>query len=192
MADLLVGFAELLLEKDQAAECSFRKRCTITDTVSDQDRPIVPLSLAFNNFEDFDAFLTYAMARLHVLNLFDSTLPLLNGLEHSVASDIQTERIRMTDAILMCWEYCIANGALSWKMSVSLVPAWSCVSSMSFYHGFDRATVRAWLEVKCIMAWMRWKSFRGRKDMDALSDLFLGSSNQESFMSKAFGCEAPL
>lgn len=130
------------------------------------------MSIYVQDNRDLDAILNYHFARLLVINAYDELIYTCGNasLQHE-SNKLTHKRILRINGILMCWESFVQTQHLVKTMCTALIPVWGATYNIPTYHGLSVKITRAWLLTKCVIAFGRWKIFRGVEDMNAGSDL---------------------
>lgn len=151
-------------------------RLVKSETLSDLDRSIIPLSFEFDDYRDLHALVEYCRARLLVLNIYHQLVALdVGATEHlQLPLDSRKERNQMVDWILMAWQGCRQANRLNRGLTIALFPVWGALREFVEYRGHPIKDVLAWLEVKCVIANNHWTGFRGAEDMEATCDMYVG------------------
>lgn len=175
---------KLLTIEDRETEAALLSTATRTETLSEVDRPFVPASLEFDAFISSYCLVEYCRARLLALNLYCyllSSSELVAIAPQLSLAAFQTQRVRMVDNILMCWQDHMRAGRLAQSMALALYPVWDAIGSLHTYNGLDSDDILPWLELKCIIANRNWKAFRGAGHMNATCNMYKGGPPEHAF-----------
>ena len=177
---------ELLAEKDEQAENKLLHSVKVTKLWHLTHVYIVPASLKFSSFAEFEAGMYYWQTRI-VLNRLGAKLQrTLPDRQRFDLDAIDKENRRMAANLLMAWESAfessafgiVRGGAGTTTFAYAMMAVWGVLLDVKTFMGHESGTVRKWLLEGLQILTHRGIRRISAEQMDESADLFAGGPVQ--------------
>lgn len=180
VADRTVDLATVLYNLDaKGGETDILHNVKVIKTIHPQDATIIPWSLHFNNFPDFEAVVVYWTSRLLLLTLYKTILSIPGLVLAASIEDVHAEQEYIVMNVMMSWQYALSIqpfGAAG--IPLQFAATWSALDGrVGDVCGYDVTDIRSLLLLRLddfMDAWRMYGYSSNEEDLSQQAALMAG------------------